>query len=231
MAFTFMFIRLCISCSGQILLFLNKSPYQSINAKYFSLVFATILVIAVPAFTIMTNKLRPILDLPKEKAKISNFYEGIHIWRDRDNVWYFRSFMIRRILFAAIPALFPEMSFLQVQLILVLNFWACMWYSNLQPHSGHFRTRLEMFNELMLLAITYHLPLMTDFNLSERLNINVGYSLCGFTTVIILVHLVFIIKHEFYRVHNQKMLLWKQREWAVFLESRKERQVLQDIQD
>ena len=94
------------------MLFMNKSPYQDINAKYVSLVFATILVIAVPAFTIMTNKLRPILDLQKEKAKYSNFYEGIHIWKDRDNVWYFRSFMVRRILFAAIPAVFPDMSFL-----------------------------------------------------------------------------------------------------------------------
>ena len=57
-----------------------------------------------------------------------------------------------------------------------------------------------MFNELMLLAITYHLPLITDFNLSDELAINTGFSLNFFVITIIVVHLMSILYKEFKRL-------------------------------
>ena len=110
--FTYMFILFCISCAGQISLFVINSKYQSNFAKVFSLMLTFSLILAIPVFTILTNRIRPYLEAPEEKARISNFYEGIHIYKHKNNVWYYRSFMVRRLLFAFIPTMFPKMSFL-----------------------------------------------------------------------------------------------------------------------
>ena len=60
----------------------------------------------------LVKKTRMFMDHPNIYLHISNLDEGIHLYRDPSNVWYFSIFMVRRIVFVALPTFFFTMPFL-----------------------------------------------------------------------------------------------------------------------
>ena len=77
---------------------------------------------------------------------------------------------------------------------------ACMSYGNIMPHVLRKRTLLEMFNELTILLLTYHLPLLTDFDLNEQFMVTIGFSINFITSIVIVVHLTLILYKEVSRI-------------------------------
>ena len=59
-----------------------------------------------------------------------------------------------------------------------------MYYASYKPHDSKKRVGLEIFNEVMIMFLNYHLILFTRYNLSDYLKFMMGYSyvfIIGFT--------------------------------------------------
>ena len=68
-----------------------------------------------------------------------------------------------------------------------------MFYFNYKPFERLATQRLEIFNELSILSINYHLFLLTDFNADFDLQYNVGWSILLVTAINIVVNMSYII--------------------------------------
>lgn len=54
------------------------------------------------------------LDNPGIFKRISNLYEGIHLYKNFKNIWYMPIFMLRRLVFVSIPLTFSGCQWLQL---------------------------------------------------------------------------------------------------------------------
>ena len=65
------------------------------------------------AWLIIERK-RDNLNDPDVRSKISNMYIGVHLYRDRYNKYFYPIFLLRRLLFVAIPSLAYNFPFIQL---------------------------------------------------------------------------------------------------------------------
>ena len=54
---------------------------------------------------------KDVLDHQEMKKRISNLYYGVHLYKHKNNLWYFSVFLTRRLVFVAIPSLFFSLPF------------------------------------------------------------------------------------------------------------------------
>ena len=58
---------------------------------------------------------------------------------------------------------------------------------------GNFNNKLEIFNEICILTVSYHLFLFTDFTDSNSLNLDLGWMLIAITGINIIANLTIIM--------------------------------------
>ena len=101
--------------------------------------------------------------------KWSNFYQDIHLTRNEYTILYYSIFLFRRIVFVAVPFCLYNWPFLQLQLLMLSQTAYVIFYSDQRPHTLPKRIKLEVFNEIIIMIIIYHLFLFSDFNSSLEL--------------------------------------------------------------
>lgn len=103
-------------------------------------------------------------------------------------------FLVRRVIFVAIPTflyLFPSH---QVQLLIFLTSLYIMFYVGVRPHYFQTRIYIEVFNELMILVACYHLICFSEFNLDIRAQYYAGFSYIGVILIVIIVNVSFVLR-------------------------------------
>jgi len=90
-------------------------------------------------------------------------YEEIHNYRHKTNKYFIVISMLRRLLFALIPAVFYRYQYIKVQLLVIMSSAYVIWYAGARPHIWKRRYRMEIFNEMMIMLFNYHMMLFTDF--------------------------------------------------------------------
>ena len=90
------------------------SPYQTISAKVSTIVLMSLLAISIAVILFFLKRARSYLDHPNIYKQISYLYEGIHLYKDKDNVNYYPVFMFRRIVFVLVPTVLYAFSYFQV---------------------------------------------------------------------------------------------------------------------
>lgn len=133
------------------------------------------------------------LAAPYVSKRISNLYLGIHIYRDSINIWYYPVFMLRRVIFVAIPTVLVDWAFLQIQLLVFLSSLYVMFYAGLRPHEDPRRVRLEIFNECMLMLLNYHFVIFSNFNLDNESKYTMGKVYLVIVALTIFVNISLII--------------------------------------
>jgi len=139
------------------------------------------------------SKRRNVLEVPEFQAKWSNLYEGIHLKRGKWNIAYVPLTMMRRTLFVAIPYLFPDKSWFQVQMLLFLTTSYLMMFLHMRPHVDRGRHRIEVFNECAVILSAYHMILFSKFSPSLEVQFGCGYSYVGVFVMMMLVNIARII--------------------------------------
>ena len=120
---------------------------------------------AIVLYTLFTHFLvwinREQISEPHVVRKISNLYDGIHLYRSKNNIWYYSTFTARRFAFVMIPTFLFMLPFIEVQLIIVLTSFYIFGYARQRPHITGHRAWIELLNESMIMVCEYHLLLFS----------------------------------------------------------------------
>jgi hypothetical protein len=102
-------------------------------------------------------------------------------------------FLLRRFMFAVICVLFSGYPSFQIISHLLTSFMVISYICNIQPFRNVFMNKLEMYNELSILIIAYHLFIFTDFVSDNLIQYKFGLSVIVVTVLNILVNMMFIV--------------------------------------
>lgn len=117
---------------------------------------------------------------------------------------YWPVFLVRRIAYVCIPLAFPSNPFPQVILLLVLCTTYVGVYFSYKPHFSPIRTRIEIFNEVMIIALSYHLLCFSDF-VDEPGTLHIlGISYDACLGLVLLVNIGAIIKERIRKIIKKR---------------------------
>jgi hypothetical protein len=68
-----------------------------------------------------------------------------------------------------------------------------IYYSGIRPHSSHLTTRVNIFNEVIIMFMNYHLICFSNFNLDLLARFQMGYSQISLIGLLIVVNLSIMI--------------------------------------
>lgn len=161
------------------------------------------------------RKYRTILGTSINRKVFENLYEGIHLYRDHNNVWHFPIFLLRRLIFASIPFMFHHVVGLQLQFFMALSLFYFTWYANNRPHIDHRLMRIEIFNQFTILMTYYVCLYFTEYNPFEDSFNTVGIFFVIIVCILIVINLIFILIKAWkqwvkYQELHRRQLLWRQ---------------------
>lgn len=102
------------------------------------------------------------LDTKAQRERTEKMYFNIAGYRSLAK-YYYPIFMFRRLLFVLIPAVFATSQTLQLQSLMLFSSLYLLWYGSISPYVTKRGTYVEMFNEVIMCVLCYHLFLFSDF--------------------------------------------------------------------
>lgn len=128
--------------------------------------------------------------------------------RRRSTLSFWPLFFIRRYIFVLIPSLFlTDFPALQIMSWTFVSSLYTIQYAFIRPHEKPSRQHLEIFHEIILMFINYHLFLMTQFNKEDKAIVYVGFSFIGLVVVVFVVNIIILFYQSislFYRKRHLK---------------------------
>jgi hypothetical protein len=92
-------------------------------------------------------------------------------------------FMVRRLVFAVIGIFLESLPFLQIQLFISHCLLVVIYLGYFRPYTTQKQNNLELFNEICILAASYHLIIFTDFVDDLDIKYQAGWSLIAITLI------------------------------------------------
>ena len=140
------------------------------------------------------------------KNSFESMYEDINKYRSKSSKYYIVITMIRRMLFALIPAVFYKYDYLKVQLLCLMSSFYIIWYAGVRPHIWNSRYRMEIFNESMIMLFNYHMILFTDFCFDNKVQYLVGGSFQACILIIVFVNVSMLLTKSIESYKHQKYM-------------------------
>ena len=221
--YSIMYVKIALSIFAHIHVWAHAMFYQDTFVWI-----ATIVLLLLTGFLFgwivrILYRYRLILGYDHNVKVFSNLYEGIHLYKNRTNVWYFPIFLARRLIFAAVPYIFfPFHAGLQILGWLLLSTFSLLWYAHHRAHLEFRRMWLEIFNEFMFIVVLYNLIGLSDFNFYERTYHDLSLLFIILVCIIIVVNISQILLYEWKRWRDYRELLKRQQQWRDYLERRRE---------
>jgi hypothetical protein len=136
-------------------------------------------------------------------AKVGNLVKGVKFSRNKWAKYYYPIFMVRRLLFVFIVMFIPFDSCLQMQALIFMSILYIIWYVGVWPHLERVEACLEVFNEVLMQLLFYHLMVFSDFYTGEgrvSLKLYASYSFVAILGIIILVNLIYVLIQMFWQI-------------------------------
>ena len=156
-------------------------------------------------------KHRDNLEDQKVKDKFSVLYEGMSMKTLKTKMWYWPTFMLRRVEFVIVPIIFQGQPVFQTQLLFLTTTIYLVSYMKLKPHVEKRRRYLEIFNEVGITIQNYHLFMFADDQIVEARH-QVGVSYIAVIIIIIIVNVLVVVHSKFHRCKLRKwkkLMQWK----------------------
>ena len=132
------------------------------------------------------------LEKPHFKERFDELYAELNMRRAL-TTYFIGFFFLRRLLFSLVCVFLVDTPTIQIQFYIlasVLNVILLIW---VKPYETPHANRIEIFNELTILAVATHLPIFTDFVPSVDQQTIAGYSLIAVVLLNVLVHLIIML--------------------------------------
>ena len=122
--------------------------------------------------------------------------------------------LIRRVFFVISVIAFPDFCVMQLAVIFACAITSVIYLLQLWPLSTPSAVVLEVFNEITIVLLTYHMICFTDFVPDANTRYPVGYSYIAFASTSLLIHII-IMMTNFLR----NLVRWLRPKWAAFKRS------------
>ena len=105
-------------------------------------------------------------------------------------IYYFIFFCLRRFLFVAVAMIYFERPWIQAIMYWQVSFFALMLLFKGRPFKEKSTNYVEIFNEVIVLLIGYHLCVLTGFNIGTERRFTIGISIIILVSLLISVHII-----------------------------------------
>lgn len=112
-------------------------------------------------------------------------------------------FICRRLFFSLTVVFTPELVVLQLGVQLLLSTFIIAYLVMYRPYKDARMERLELFNEVTFVAMTYSLACFSDLVPDAETRSYVGYSFIAFAVINVIIHLFFVLKHTLTTLKNK----------------------------
>ena len=129
---------------------------------------------------------------PEFQKTWGSLYQGIQL----DSKWQVACnlvFMFRRMFFITICFNLAQIPGVQIILVNLSNLASCVYYGKVKPFQTRFQTYLNLFNELLVTIVTWHMMLFTDFVPDQDIQYMLGWSMIIVICLNGLVNIVIIL--------------------------------------
>ena len=133
-------------------------------------------------FKLLRAPLESIRNSRKFKRKWSAFYEGIKT-TNRGTLAYYYIFYARRVFFCFVAFYLLPLTIVKVQIIMMINLFIVIYQASYNPFITKKKNRIELFNEVFITIITFHICLFTEFMPNQESKITMGWSMICLTVV------------------------------------------------
>ena len=73
--------------------------------------------------------------------------------------------------------------------LIFLSSFYILFYAGIRPHWDNNRTRLEIYNEVMIMMFNYHMVLFSDYCFNQKFQYMMGTSYAIFLGVVVLINI------------------------------------------
>jgi hypothetical protein len=105
------------------------------------------------------------LDTKEFKDKFGKLHDGIHLGRNRSNAYYFPNFLLRRLVFFAIPIVMINHPAQQLQIWLLSTVLYIIYFDGSSRFTLMSDNIMYVINDFFCLIQLYHFICFTAFNL------------------------------------------------------------------
>ena len=89
----------------------------------------------------------------------------------------------------------------------MINLATCAFYFAVQPHLGQKKVRQEMFNEFMVVILSYHMFTFTSFVLDVKVKFLIGYSFIIVLCIVLFFNIFVMVSNQLSRFFSQRRKL------------------------
>ena len=122
-------------------------------------------------------------------------------------VQYYFVFILRRVTYALLAYFMwqPEYTIIQLHLNQTISFMFLIYLVTYKPFLDPFLDKVEVFNEISYMVITYHQLGFTDITTEVHTKHIIGWSMIGFCLLSFGFNMVLMIKNLYYQVKLERI--------------------------
>ena len=186
---TFMMIAMCVFIN---LTDLEWTDFGSITSSLFCLFFMT-LVLGLPLFMgwYMYRNYET-LSSREKRERIGSLYEELDLSKSKWVIAVPINFMIRRIM-TCITIVYVETPVYQIFVLDFTVLFVVILHGQILPFSTKSHHRIDVFNEVCVLVIMYHMIVYTDFVTNAHRKFEMGWSMITITLINVVVNIGFLL--------------------------------------
>ena len=180
-------------------IFTLSGEQASVISAYFFFV-VTFVLMPCGLIYLMKSPLSTIQNSRKFNRKWKAFYQGIKT-RSKWTLAYYSIFYVRRVNFCFLALFLKHLPIIILQINMLLNLFIIIYQGSICPFITRQQNRIELFNEVFITIITFHLCLFTQFVPEYEVQIKMGWSLIFFTVVLSLGNFMIILREGFRSIY------------------------------
>jgi len=155
------FIKLGIASSIQIIMLVSDSPFIKEEERVMSICIFTCLVVSIAVSYIFVLYNRNSVDSTEFKERFGNLHTGIHLRRNKYNIYYFPNFLLRRFIFFLLPIVLTNHPAQQLQVLLFTTVFYIIYLDGSTRFASMDDNFLNGINDFFCIIQIYHFMCFT----------------------------------------------------------------------
>lgn len=148
------------------------------------------------------------LNSKKFQKKYGTFFEGVRSDR-KIYILYYLVYILRRMIFCALAFWAGELRYVQLIFVMYTNLAIVIYQGYHCPLRGRFVNRMELFNEVAIMAATANMSLFSGYMPDEKTKNMAGWWMVYYVTFNLLVNFVFVLQVAFWSTYLILLKNWR----------------------
>lgn len=122
--------------------------------------------------------------------KFSILVNELHLFRSKANLYYGFVFLLRRLIYSVLAYGLASQPSFQIMVLSFLMTLYMIYYGGQRPHELSSRFRLEVMNEMFVIACVYHMFIFSPYLQINSAKVVTGYTFIGLILLMILINVL-----------------------------------------